>query len=88
MDRWRKGGMHSRQASEDVVQASALRGARGGLRAAGVKLNPKNSCVLRGETDALSWLGASSPQQRPLAELRPQRWGGLAFDPQHPNARP
>lgn len=51
--------MHSRQSSERVIQPSAQKGG-GGLGAAGVKLNPKNSCAQRGEMDALSWLIASS----------------------------
>lgn len=53
MDRQRKGRMHSRRTSEDVVQPSAQKGGggeggrvvQGGLRAAGVKLNPRNSCA-------------------------------------------
>lgn len=51
--------MHSRQSSERVIQPSAQKGGgvQGGLGAAGVKLNPKNSCAWGG---GLSWLITSS----------------------------
>lgn len=48
------------QQADERGRGPSISPERGGDGGMGVKLNPKNSCVWRGGTEALSWLRASS----------------------------